>query len=59
MQETFHEVDITEVAKTIVKGVREVNLSSTRRQKYTLIHFMEVFRGKLTYLYTLYAHLHP
>ena len=44
-QETFEEYDATEVAKTIVKGVREINLTSGRRQNYTLIHFIEVFRG--------------
>ncbi|ELU13361.1 hypothetical protein CAPTEDRAFT_91032 [Capitella teleta] len=43
--ETFTEIDATEIAKVIVRGVRDVTATSTQRQRFTLIHFMEVFRG--------------
>ena len=43
-QETFKLRDVTEDAKLIIKCVRD--LTSGRKADYTLIHFIEIFKGK-------------
>ena len=42
-QETFKLRDVTEDAKLIIKCVRD--LTSGRKADYTLIHFIEIFKG--------------
>jgi bloom syndrome protein len=46
-QETFTEVDASAIAKNIVEGVKAIVNKSGPRQRYTLIHFMEVFKGTI------------
>ena len=45
LQETFKLRDVTEDAKLIIKCVRD--LTSGRKSDYTLIHFIEIFKGKI------------
>ena len=45
-QDTFKLRDVTEDAKEVVKCVRE--LTPNPRDNYTLLHFVEIFRGEGT-----------
>lgn len=46
IQEVYEKKDVTEDAKCIVNSVDTI-LRTSRNKNFTLIHFLEVFKGKL------------
>ena len=46
LQERFVEWDATEAACLVVRGIQEIKKQS-RGQSFTMLHFIEVFKGNL------------
>ena len=45
LQDKFFTQDVTEVAKTIVKGVQQLISDGRQAKNYTLLYILDVFKG--------------
>lgn len=52
LQDKFTRLDVTELAKTIVKGIQELIGQGRRANNYTLLYFLDIFKGREIGLYS-------
>ena len=58
LQGSYEENDVTEIAKTIVRCVQNICKGGRWGSNFTLLHFIEVFKGRWIYLRKSCKHHH-